>query len=335
MLKHQYSLLQFCIHLVTLKMLIYSQALNITNRHHHKSMIYEGFAHTALYGNGIFSKVLCIVYWNFAAPVDRVQLHHLLWSQSFPNMVSYGSWDHETFTALRKLHLPVLEIDCDTRNGHLAHRLILQAIDDFANDEVLFTGYMYFHDDMLLSPKKLGSLNQSVAWMARDIMTITLEPWDSRSFEWPWFNMEFGIPEMQRVMLNNPQISRRIEECYGTNHTWAYGQSDFLYIPASAISKLQYYLKLFQNIFVEIAVTMIMTCMIDSSLDYELELLPLCTTWSPQERPFPYYARRCMDYELIHPIKLNTADSIKITQDYIELHTIEGVHSSSPPLPHL
>lgn len=284
----------------------------------HKRIISEGFTKTALHGNGTFSKVLCIVFYNFPAPIRQVELHYKMWSPFFPNIVLYGAWDIDTISKLHELHLPAFEIDCETDNGFLAQRVILQGIDEFANNQI-FTGYMYFHDDMLVSPKKLGALNQSIPWMADANTKITLDPWESRTFAWPWFNTKYGIDEMQKVMIENHEVALAVEKCFGSNHTWVYGQSDFLYIPASTVSRVYQYFQIFRNLYVEIGIATFLTCMID----LPLQLIPLCTNWNANERPFPHYARQCLDYELIHPIKLNSADSISVVEDYIKQHRPE------------
>eukprot|EP01034_Spumella_vulgaris_P024488 gene24488-30839_t len=159
-----------------------------------------------------------------------------------------------------------------------------------------FNGYMYLHDDLLLSPAKMLTLDKTKLWISNKMESNTLEPWSSRGWGWFWFNdQSSGISAMQRVYDAHPDIEAIMKQCTdtkivkdhkpGNSHTIYHGHSDFLYIPKSMVSSYLYHMGAFSKheLFLEIAVATWAKCF-SPNYDTEAIELEICTTWDYSER---------------------------------------------------
>ncbi len=112
--------------------------------------------------NGCHSDVLAIVHMNFAASLAQTQLYIQTWSPFLPHMVLFGNWDHAQLVELHKHNIPAIRAP-ENEQGYLSQNVFLRGVESFLHPQ--FKGYLYIHDDLVVSPKKLMSLDKSKFWV--------------------------------------------------------------------------------------------------------------------------------------------------------------------------
>jgi hypothetical protein len=258
-----------------------------------------------------FFDVLAIVLYNYCPPPDQVVVHYQLWLPIFPNMVIFGLWDHKVLRELIKRGLPVSH-NADDINGLVSQKTIVKALMRFHSS--LFAGYVYIHDDLLVSPKDLAKLDKNNIWFSECITKYAVNDWKSRKHKWGWFNNKLhGINSMQRILDEDLDIYSGLERCGGI-HTWYHGQSDFFYFPARMLNSFLSVMEVFASheLFFEIAVPTWVACF-SNGFD-QLQTLSLCTNWN-----FLLLGSQCSEsVSIIHPVKYSQPSSLAFAKKFLE-----------------
>lgn len=113
-------------------------------------------------------------------------------------------------------------------NAYHAHGTMLKALSLLRNDEV-FGGYLYLHDDMLVSAKKLVEMDPNKVYATKkgkfysetaDPGLHTIEPWDVKKAKvtWDWYKSDYGITALEATMQAYPTFREEIVKCTGSDH---------------------------------------------------------------------------------------------------------------------
>ena len=275
--------------------------------------------------SSVFKKILAVVHYSFPASNDQIKVHCHLWKEIFPSMIVFGPWLTEKLEGMRlTMNVPVMKSHYDF-TGFNAQVIMLRALQYFNND--FFDGYLYLHDDILVSPKTIASFDLKHIWFCDDIKQVTIEPWESRNHDWPWFNHEvMGIPSMEAMLTHEETIGKTMETCSSkSNHTWYIGQSDIYYLPTKFIDSFIKTVGIFAQykLFFEIAIITWIKCF---SMEKKIELMKLCTSWDPRYRGLVNkYGSACLkNADVIHPIKYkNNPHHLEFAKDFILKHSLE------------
>ena len=110
----------------------------------------------------VFKKILAVVHYSFRASNDQIKVHCHLWKEIFPSMIVFGPWLTEKLEGMRSaMNVPVMKSPYDF-TGFNAQVIMLRALQYFNND--FFDGYLYLHDDILVSPKTIASFDLKHIW---------------------------------------------------------------------------------------------------------------------------------------------------------------------------
>ena len=273
--------------------------------------------------SSLFKKILAVVHYSFPASNDQIMMHCNLWNDIFPSMILFGPWSLEKLEGMRvDVHVPVMRSPYDFA-GFNAQVIMLRALQYFKND--FFDGYLYLHDDILVSPKTMSLFDLKKIWFCDDVKEVTIEPWESRKHDWPWFNHEvMGIPSMEAMLIHEETIAKTMEKCaYKSNHTWYVGQSDIYYLPTKLTDSFIKTVGIFAQykLFFEIAITTWIKCF---SMEKKIEVMKLCTSWDPRLRGHVHkFGTACLkDADVIHPIKYkNNPHHVDFAKDFLKKHS--------------
>ncbi len=115
------------------------------------------------------SDVLAFVHSNFNIPLEQVQTYYKMWHGVFPRMIIFGEWSHEFVHELHKHGIPAYKCPYNAA-GRLAQMVMLRALEKFHHPD--FKGYVYIHDDLLVSPAKLLTLDKSKVWIGNHMERV-------------------------------------------------------------------------------------------------------------------------------------------------------------------
>lgn len=255
--------------------------------------------------------ILLIIQSNYEIPEDRVRLLFDAWKCAVSHIVIYGPWNTTTATQLRRHGLPVLttfESNLNFGSGVWSYRALLHAISTFRQQK--YKGYMFLSDDLVVRNTSIQTLSRDSIWFPTHSSMTLVEPWNSQNHSWCWFNSKnIGVGSMQRILSSNEHIRNGLRVCTGSEHAWYInkGQSDFIYIPASAAKSFLNVVGVFSanKLFLEIALPTYVNCFAPTHI--KLETLSLCTFWEQERNSLTHYMKHCnASHALVHPIKLFT-----------------------------
>ena len=257
-----------------------------------------------------FHDVLFVVKYNFNASIDKVLLHHSLWRRAFKNQLIVVQW---TQAQINKYRLIYGLSDSDYRIatiqekpnecGFLAYEAWTTAMISYPH----FSGYLYVHDDMAMNVSKLMELDMDSLWVTADSQCLNDIDWVNKKNDWMWWNTEWGTKNIQKFLDSRTDFAMELQECFGSEKIWCFGQSDFFYVPRSLKDSTIRVLTAYRayDIFLEIAMPTFHHCYVPKNRTVEL---PICTTWDKERNNFPMMHELCKkkDYSLFHPIKLTS-----------------------------
>jgi hypothetical protein len=220
-------------------------------------------------------------------------------------MVIFGLWDHKVLRELIKRGLPVSR-NADDINGLVSQKTIIRALMRFHSS--LFAGYVYIHDDLLVSPKDLAKLDKNNIWFSEGIIKYVVRR-NSRNTGW----LNNQINAVQRILYEDLDIYSGLERCGGI-HTWYHGQSDFFYFPARMLNSFLSVMEVFASheLLFELAVPTWVACF-SNGFD-QLQTLSLCTTWN-----FLLLGSQCSEsVSIIHPVKYSQPSSLAFAKKFLE-----------------
>ena len=279
-----------------------------------------------------FSDTLAIIHYSFPASVSQVLLHYSLWNPVFPNMVIFGKWNHSRINEMTDLKLPVFQSSDDV-DGFISQRTILRALIKFHS--LIFKGYLYMQDDILVSPRNIVQLDKNRIWISDGLFRSNLTDWDRKKYEpWPWFNdPKYGIKKMQKILEEDVDILNTMIECDNDiqGHVWYYGSSDFFYFPSWMLFSFITTMEIFSshNLFFEIAIPTWMVCF--SGGRNQITLLSLCTSWSDKKRnDVSLFGYECpTDVTMIHPVKYSQQNAKIFAMEFLQNNSF-SINTPSP-----
>lgn len=118
------------------------------------------------------SDVLVFVHSNYDAPLEQVKMYYRMMHGVFPRMIFFGEFSHEKVHELHQNGLPAFKCP-PNQHGALAYVIMLKALEHFQHP--YFKGYMYVHDDLLLSPKTIISLDKSKLWISSAMERVSIQ----------------------------------------------------------------------------------------------------------------------------------------------------------------
>ena len=116
------------------------------------------------------SDILVFVHSNYNAPLEQVKRYYNMMHGVFPRMIIFGEWDHETVHDFHGHGLPVFKCPPNS-HGTLAQVIMIKALEKFQHP--YFKGYMYLHDDLLISPKALLELDKTKLWIGNGMERVS------------------------------------------------------------------------------------------------------------------------------------------------------------------
>ena len=117
------------------------------------------------------SDVLVFVHSNYDAPLEQVKMYFQMMHGVFPRMIFFGEWSHEKVHELHQHGLTVFKCPHNS-HGTLAQVIMLKALEHFQHP--YFKGYMYIHDDLLISPKTIINLDKSKLWISSGMERVSI-----------------------------------------------------------------------------------------------------------------------------------------------------------------
>jgi hypothetical protein len=272
-----------------------------------------------------FNSTLVIVYYSSKmVNVNKFQIesHYKILNKYYPNMIIYTKFTDNNLAELEN-KMPIYNIEEDDFQGNIAEKTYLNAI--LKHNNPFYTGYILIHDDLLVNPKKLISLNKNHIWIGDKIVEHVLEPWDNPIINWNWFDTPYGIPVIKNILNNysdNSIFIDQLRNCNDNNstHIWYYASMDFVYFPSLLLDSFINTMKLFskEQVFLEISVGTWAKCMTNNIV---VEGLLLCTSWDARFRPYAtkYYIYCNQNFDIIHPIKYTLKENFLLTHDLLSI----------------
>lgn len=269
-----------------------------------------------------FNSTLVIVYYTTKIiNINKYQIvsHYKIFKKYYPNIVIYAKFTVD-ISELQKI-VPIYNIYENDYDGNVAEKTYLNAI----LNHQFYTGYILIHDDLLVNPKKLISLNKNHIWIGDRVVDHPLEPWDNPKISWNWFDTQFGIPVIKNILndyKNNSIFIDKLKKCNDKNstHVWYYGSMDFVYFPSIFVDSFIYTMKLFskEKVFLEISLGTWAKCMTNNVI---IEELLVCTSWDSRFRPHAaiYYKYCNQSFDIIHPIKFSNKENFLLTHDMLSI----------------
>lgn len=118
-----------------------------------------------------FADVLVFVHSNYNVPLAQAQMYYKMWHGVFPRMILFAEWNHETVHEMHQHGLPAYKCP-HNGNGRIAQLIMLKGLEKFYHPS--FNGYMYIHDDLLISPAKLLTLDKNKLWIGNGMLRVSL-----------------------------------------------------------------------------------------------------------------------------------------------------------------
>jgi hypothetical protein len=116
-----------------------------------------------------FNDVLVFVHINHDVSITQAQTYVKMWRGVFPRMVLFGEWNHDKIVELHKLKIPAIACPF-TDNGQFAQVVLLKGIEMYRRPA--FKGYMYIHDDLLISPSHVLTLDKTKLWISSQLERV-------------------------------------------------------------------------------------------------------------------------------------------------------------------
>ena len=261
-----------------------------------------------------FHDVLFVVKYNFNTSIDRILLHHSLWRRAFKNQLIVVQWSQEQINKYRQIYgLSDSDYRITTvyekpdESGFFAYDALTTAMISYPQ----FSGYLYAHDDMAMNVSKLMELDMDSMWVTASSQCLNNIDWVNKKNDWTWWNTVWGTKNIQNFLDSRTDLAMELKECFGSEKTWCYGQSDFFYVPRSLKDLTLRVLTAYRayDIFLEIALPTFHHCYVPNNRTVELSL---CTAWGKKRNIYPILYENCKnrDFTLFHPIKLTSDENI-------------------------
>ena len=284
-----------------------------------------------------FRDVLFVVKYNFNASIDRILLHHSLWRRAFKNQLIVVQWTQARINKYRQIYgLSDSDYRITTvqekRNecGFFAYEALTTAMISYPQ----FSGYLYAHDDMAMNVSKLMELDMDSLWVTKNSQCVNNIDWVNKKNDWVWWDTKWGTKNIQKFLDSRTDLAMELKECFGSEKTWCFGQSDFFYVPRSLKDLTLRVLTAYRayDIFLEIAMPTFFHCYVPKNRTIEL---PLCSVWGKKRNIFPILFESCKnrDVTLFHPVKLTSDVNIAGMVETMSLVDKSHLYCSNQHLP--
>jgi len=220
-----------------------------------------------------FEDTLLVIHYNHAYFKTIPFLKELY--SSFPHIVFYGETPSEALAPIAEPFLSEVNL-IPTRQGYFLSRVVADALTRYPD----YKGYLFIQDDVMLNLWNFNRLDKDKIWFAPGYTNLTQSPplsWDPtfdkkqtrfeffnypRDAWWGWFQIEYGIPMVEKVL---PLLSDQ-DRALLTHNIGEEGRvgmvCDVFYIPQRLNQDAIRLAHIYRDVFCEIAIPMLL-----SSLD--------------------------------------------------------------------
>lgn len=195
-----------------------------------------------------FQKVLLVIHYNHAH-YKSIDFLRKIYSPIFPNIVFYGPTEYPEVNAVF------------TNKGFLFSRVVAHALKNFPG----YQGYIFLQDDCFMNFWNYARLNNEKIWFStnetNDFHLATLK---HPITNWPWWeNTEVGLKKARKAIQNlEKKEKKRLDKNHGKDHVVAQ-VCDMFYIPGRFATKTIHLSEIFKDVFCEIAIPTLLSCMED------------------------------------------------------------------------
>jgi len=244
-----------------------------------------------------FSDVLLVVHYNHPY-YQSIPFIKEIYSSIFPNIVFYGEHAHP------EVHV------VSTYIGYTFSRVVSDVFDRFPGYE----GYIFLQDDCLMNFWNYSRLDTDKIWFRCNCSNqfIHADINDPSTHGW-WFASSCGMEQVKPALKQiTHEEAAQLEKNHGRNQV--VGQMcDMFYIPGKFSEQAGTLSRVFSNVFCEIAIPTLLSC-IDDIDNWEV----LNSLWAPQcETVFNGYSPQ---YDWVHPLKFSSEIYRNFVREQINLN---------------
>ena len=231
-----------------------------------------------------YSNVLLVVNYN-DPHYNSIPFIEELYSAIFPNIVFFGEFPHSKINVIH------------TERGFKFSRVIADVLDRFPE----YIGYIFLQDDCFMNFWNYKRLDTDKFWFMSNSTNFGFHhvDIDSKSPDW-WFGHPTVGMQQYKASLENLNSEERflLEKNHGKNQGIGLG-CDMFYIPRKFAKQALRLSLIFSDVFCEISVPTIFSCIDDLSNWEKLEALWLTGS---SEKMLPLYSPL---YDWVHPLKFS------------------------------
>lgn len=251
-----------------------------------------------------FQKILLVIHYNHEH-YKSIDFLKKIYSPLFPNIVFYGPQSHPEITAVY------------TDRGQLFSRVVTHALKSYPG----YQGYIFLQDDCFMNFWNYARLSNDKIWFCQNQSDNFFHA--TLAFpitDWPWWNNKgVGLKKARKAVANlNKKEKKLLYKNHGEDHVVAQ-MCDMFYIPARLSSRALRLSEVFKDVFVEIAIPTLLSCIEDIHQWEKLHYL-----WTGNcEATIDLYDP---SYDWVHPIKFSQEYYQRYVEELIETYSTTNLN---------